>query len=181
MPPTASDPAHAYAPAHPGVSVVKRINGDDAATAPGVSVSAGSLMAITFEVTNTGDVRIEPVQVSDSTVTDIQCPGTALDPGEVMTCSATLAAPALGVEHTNTVTVTGTPVLADGTPALGDDGQPASAPTATDTAYAVIVAPFLPNTGTDVARFLAIALGLMAAGGLLLGATRRRRRRATEE
>ena len=180
VPPTASDPAHAYAPAHPGVSVVKRINGDDAATAPGVSVSAGSLMAITFEVTNTGDVRIEPVQVSDSTVTDIQCPGTALDPGEVMTCSATLAAPALGVEHTNTVTVTGTPVLADGTPALGDDGQPASAPTATDTAYAVIVAPFLPNTGTDVAPFLAIALGLMAAGGLLLGATRRRRR-ATEE
>ena len=72
-------PAHAYAPAHPGVSVVKRINGDDAATAPGVEVSAGSLMAITFEVTNTGDVRIEPVQVSDSTVTDIQCPGTALD------------------------------------------------------------------------------------------------------
>jgi LPXTG-motif cell wall-anchored protein len=42
------------------------------------------------------------------------------------------------------------------------------------------VAPFLPNTGTDVAPFLAIALGLMAAGGLLLAATRRRRR-ATEE
>ncbi|MBK6443729.1 MAG: hypothetical protein IPF90_16645 [Actinomycetales bacterium] len=77
-PSTATDDAHAYAPAHPGIGVVKRINGDDAATAPGVSVPAGSLMMVTFEVTNTGDVRIDPVVLTDSTVTEIRCPAAAL-------------------------------------------------------------------------------------------------------
>jgi len=132
-------------------------------------------MAITFEVTNTGDVRIEPVRVSDTAVTDIQCPGTALDPGGVMTCSATLAAPAVGVQHTDTVTAAGTPVLADGTPALGDDGQPASAPTATDTAYAISVETPLPQTGANVTLAVRGGLGLLLLGVLLLLVSPRRR------
>jgi len=174
-PSTATDDAHAYAPAHPGIGVVKRINGDDAATAPGVSVPAGSLMMVTFEVTNTGDVRIDPVVLSDSTVTEIRCPAAALDPGEVMTCSANLAAPAVGVQHSNTVTATGSPVLADGTPAVGDDGQPASAPTATDTAYAVSVATSLPQTGANVTGLVGSGLGMLLLGWLLLLASPRRR------
>jgi uncharacterized repeat protein (TIGR01451 family)/LPXTG-motif cell wall-anchored protein len=59
------------------------------------------------------------------------------------------------------------------------DTDTTTSETDNDSEAAVIVSPFLPNTGTDVAPFLAIALGLMAAGGLLLAATRRRR--ATEE
>jgi|GEM_PF-2180346 len=60
------------------------------------------------------------------------------------------------------------------------DTDTTTSETDNDSEAAVIVSPFLPNTGTDVAPFLTVALGLMAAGGLLLAATRRRRR-ATEE
>jgi len=131
-------------------------------------------MAITFDVTNTGDVRLSPVTVTDPAVTGIQCPQTALDPGATMTCSATAAAPAVGAQHTNTVTVTGAAVLADGTPALGDDGTPAPPATATDTAYAF--SQGLPDTGADVAPLLLGGSGLLALGSLLiLGAARRRK------
>jgi len=180
-PVTATDTAYAYAGAHPGVAVVKRINGHDAASAPGISVPEGSTMTITFEVTNTGDVRLDPVNVTDTTVSGIQCPKSGLDPGEIMTCTATLAAPAVGSQHTNTVTVTGTPVLPDGTPALGDDGTPVAAPTATDTAYAVSTKTPLPDTGTPIAPLFVGGLGLFILGMLLLLASpRRRSARGTE-
>ncbi|MBK6954505.1 MAG: hypothetical protein IPH27_03095 [Actinomycetales bacterium] len=54
QPPTDTDDAHAFAPATAGVSIVKSLNGDDANTAPGVSVVAGSPVAVTFVVSNTG-------------------------------------------------------------------------------------------------------------------------------
>lgn len=92
-----------------------------------------------------------------------------------MTCSATLTAPAVGAQHSNTVTASGTPVLADGTPALGEDGQPASAPMATDTAYAVSVATPLPQTGANVTVLLGSGLGMLLLGCLLLLASPRRR------
>ena len=131
-----NDPAHAYVPSHPGITVVKSINGDDANTAPGVSVSAGSTMDVSFLVTNTGDVKLASVTVTDDTLTAISCPATELDAGASMTCTGTLAAPVAGGTHVNTATVTGAPVLADGTPALGVDGQVATAPKATDVAHA---------------------------------------------
>ena len=50
-------------------------------------------------------------------------------------------------------------------------------PTDNDSEALVTIVPRLPDTGSDVTPFLAIGLGLLAAGGLLLAATRRRRTR----
>ncbi len=175
--PTATDPAHAYAPARPGLSVVKRINGTQAGQAPGVSVLAGSTMNVTFEVTNTGDVRIDPVVVSDDTGTAVSCPLRGLNPGETMTCTATLPAPALGAQHVNRVRVTGSPVLPDGFPAVGPGGTEVAPPEATDTAYAISVAQPLPQTGTNVGPPLVGGVGLLVSGLMLFLASRRRPRR----
>ncbi|MBK6443728.1 MAG: LPXTG cell wall anchor domain-containing protein [Actinomycetales bacterium] len=92
-----------------------------------------------------------------------------------MTCSANLAAPAVGTQHSNTVTASGTPVLADGTPAVGEDGLPAPAPQATDTAYAISVATPLPQTGANVTGLVGSGLGMLLLGWLLLLASPRRR------
>ena len=50
------------------------------------------------DVTNTGDMRLDPVVLSDDTIAsaDISCPETALDPQQLMTCTATSPAPAPG-------------------------------------------------------------------------------------
>ncbi|MEI2647885.1 MAG: LPXTG cell wall anchor domain-containing protein [Dermatophilaceae bacterium] len=176
-PATDTDDAHAYAPARPGLSVVKRINGTQAGQAPGVSVLAGSTMNVTFEVTNTGDVRIDPVVVSDDTGTAVSCPLRGLNPGETMTCTATLPAPALGAQHVNRVRVSGSPVLPDGFPAVGPGGTEVAPPEATDTAYAISVAQPLPQTGTNVGPPLVGGVGLLVSGLMLFLASRRRPRR----
>jgi uncharacterized repeat protein (TIGR01451 family) len=118
------DPATAWTPAHPAVTIVKAINGDDANAAPGLSVAAGSTMAVTFLVTNTGDVRLSPIVVTDSDATTISCPVSSLEPGGSTTCTASIPAPAIGAGHVDTAKVVGSPVQSDGSPALGADGKP---------------------------------------------------------
>ncbi len=103
---------------NPEISLVKRINGDDAPTAPGATVNLGSTMIVTFEVTNTGNVVVDTLSVADDTVAGsaIVCPGGPIPPGGAQECSASLAAPLFGQLHYNTATATATPeALADGT------------------------------------------------------------------
>jgi hypothetical protein len=132
-------------------------------------------MRLTFEVTNTGDVRLDQVRVIDDTVTGIHCPEGGLEPGETVTCTAALPAPALGSQHVNHATATGVPVLPDGSPAVGADAQPVTAPQASDKAFATSVSELLPRTGADVLPVLALGLALIVAGwvGLLLVGRRR--------
>lgn len=112
----------------PGIAVVKKINGEDANDAPGVSVAPGSMMDVTFEVTNTGSLPLRGITVSDSVITDpkaITCPVKELAAGASTTCTAQLAAPAPGVQHTNTATATGT----DPFDVVVSDDDPANATT----------------------------------------------------
>lgn len=108
---TDDNPAHAWAPGTPKIAIVKKINGDDANEAPGVKVPVGSEMNIEYLVTNTGDVELTDVTVTDDKVdaSAISCPETELAPGAKMTCTATLSAPDPTVQHTNTGVVVGTP------------------------------------------------------------------------
>ncbi|MBP3088318.1 hypothetical protein EML15_04040 [Corynebacterium sp. sy017] len=132
---TAQDPANAHG-AVPGVELVKKINAVDAnTTQDAVVVDADSDMNIMFEVTNTGDMPLKDIVVSDDVITDpsnITCPGRPekLNPGAKLICYATLPAPQAGEMHTNTGTVTATPVDKDGNP-VGDtpltDSDPANA------------------------------------------------------
>ena len=92
----------------PDIQIVKRANGDDANTCPGVSVAAGSTVTYTFEVTNTGGVPLTNVQVVDN---DLTPPFTntigSLAVGQMVTVSTTRSAPAAGVQFQNTATASG--------------------------------------------------------------------------
>ena len=128
---TATDTANAYTKATPSIKVIKKINGQDADTAPGPLVAYGTNMNVTFEVTNTGDVRLDPVKVTDDKIAtaDITCPKTWLAPAETMTCSAVFNAPAAGIGHTNTATATGLPpkIPSIPTPVVVTSTNPANA------------------------------------------------------
>ncbi|MBP3088516.1 hypothetical protein EML15_05070 [Corynebacterium sp. sy017] len=101
----------------PSITVIKKINDDDANTKPGVKVQPGEDMDIVFEVTNTGSATLEKIDLTDNVIPadQITCENKpeTLKPGESFTCSATLKAPASG-DHVNIATVEGTPVYADG-------------------------------------------------------------------
>ena len=135
--------AHAWA-ALPSISVVKKINSDDANVAPGVQVAANASLAVTFEVTNTGNLRLSPVTLTDTEPDGprvITCLKTALEPLESMTCEVTLTGPAAGAVHYDLATVVGTPIdPVTGQPAVNiATHQPMDDVTWTDPAYACLL------------------------------------------
>lgn len=189
---TDEDPANAVVKGTPGISIVKSINGEDADQAPGVAVEADSDMAVTMLVTNTGDITLDPVVVTDDTIDadDIDCPRTALAPGESMTCAATLPAPELGVQHTNIATVTGetpggvrvtddNPAHAHAAKVLGDSDQddPGQDPRPGDGDGDH--PGWLPNTGASslLLGMALLAIGLLGIGGVIVRRSLGQRRR----
>jgi hypothetical protein len=96
-----TDPSH-YFGAGPQVDIEKATNGVDADMPPGPGICVGGLVLWTYEVTNTGNVRLTGVQVSDDELGDIDCPKSALEPEEAMTCTVRGTAPAeAGVQYGN--------------------------------------------------------------------------------
>ncbi len=80
-----SDPSH-YFGADPGIDIEKATNGEDADNPPGPSVAPGSTVTWTYLVTNTGNVALTNVQVSDDQGVTVACPRDELDVNESMTC-----------------------------------------------------------------------------------------------
>ncbi|MBU3976648.1 SdrD B-like domain-containing protein [Propionicimonas sp.] len=167
----------AYRPVtHPAIDIIKYINGFDANTAPGVQVAPGSTMAVTMLVVNTGDVKLDPVVVTDDKIAaaNISCPKTALAVGESMTCTATYPAPEVGVQHTNTATAVGTDP--DGGTVSADDPAHAWAQAVVDDDDATDDDEVLAYTGAGAwVVYSMLALAGLAAGIVLVGAARRRR------
>src|SRR5262249_32603181 len=64
----------------------------------------GSPVTWSYLVTNTGNVPLNSIAVSDDVLGAITCPGTSLAPGESMTCTATGTAAAGQYENNGTVT-----------------------------------------------------------------------------
>lgn len=125
------DPANYYGYVG-SVEIEKSTNGDDADTTSGPQVPVGGAITWTFEVTNTGNVDLAAVQVTDNIVaaSSINCgAGTNVIPlllqgaANSVTCTATGTATA--DQYENTGSVTGTPVDDTGTAIPG-------APAATD-------------------------------------------------
>jgi hypothetical protein len=58
------DPSHYFGSA-PAINIVKFTNGEDADTPPGPDVASGSTVTWTYVVTNTGNVPLESVAVTD--------------------------------------------------------------------------------------------------------------------
>ncbi|MGW8954338.1 DUF7507 domain-containing protein [Streptomyces sp. NPDC055709] len=112
--PAVTDTASASVTAQqtPSISLVKTVVGDEG------PFRVGEVLTYTFVVTNTGNVPLTGVNVTDIAFSgsgpapEASCPGTVLAPGEQMTCSATYTLTQADVDSgsvTNTARATGTP------------------------------------------------------------------------
>ncbi len=73
-------------PPVPSIDLVKTVNGEDANTAPGVSVSVGETVKLGYVVTNDGNMTVENIVLTDADLGVIPCPRNSLGSGESMTC-----------------------------------------------------------------------------------------------
>ncbi len=104
-PPTATDSTDTPIAAGPSISL------DKVAGTPSGN-TAGSTIAYTFVVTNTGNVTLTSVNVADAKVGAVSCPVTTLAPGASTTCTATYTLTQADVDAgvvNNSATVSGTP------------------------------------------------------------------------
>ena len=94
---TATDPSHYFGDVppitdRPAIDIEKATNGEDADTPTGPLVPVGSTVTWTYRVTNTGNVALSGLVVTDDRLGTITCPTTTLTPGAATTCTATGAA-----------------------------------------------------------------------------------------
>lgn len=113
-PVSAVDQSFYYGQHHAAIRIDKRLNGEDAPNAPGPSITVGSTLQWTFIATNTGDVALTDVTVTDDRAGAVTCPKSTLAVGESMTCTASgLALPG---PQRNVASVTGKPPCGDEVP-----------------------------------------------------------------
>ncbi len=111
-PPTGPDvtddnPSH-YFGQTPGIAIIKYTNGEDADTATGPVVAVGSTVTWTYYVSNTSNVTLTNVVVTDNqSGVEVVCPVSVLAPKVDMTCVAT--GTAVSGQYANIGSVTGTP------------------------------------------------------------------------
>ncbi len=103
---TATDESH-YFGAQPSITVKKSTNGEDADAAPGPYILVGNPITWTYVVTNTGNVDLTGVTVTDDKLGKVVCAIALLPTSASETCTAD--GTALVGEYENTATATGTP------------------------------------------------------------------------
>jgi hypothetical protein len=86
------------------IKIKKYTNGEDADAAPGPQINVGAPVLWDYAVTNTGQVALSSVHVTDSRGVAVSCPKTTLAAGEVMHCSGNGTATAGQYENIGTVT-----------------------------------------------------------------------------
>ncbi len=107
---TDGDPS-GYTIVSPSVTVAKFVNGVDANDAPGPEIAVGTLAEWTYVVTNTGDVPLIGIQVTDDQGVAVTCPVDRLAPGEDTTCTG--SAEVVDGDYVNIGTVSGQPATGD--------------------------------------------------------------------
>jgi uncharacterized repeat protein (TIGR01451 family) len=108
----------------PAIDIEKFVNGFDADTPPGPTVTVGDTVVFDYVVTNTGEVPLREVAVVDTTLGAVTCPSTTLDVGASMECdpnSEVVTAPGPMFMEANVTGVgdTGAPGITDPIPASG--------------------------------------------------------------
>ncbi|MGI6443389.1 MAG: DUF7507 domain-containing protein [Candidatus Dojkabacteria bacterium] len=91
----------------PAISIVKKVNGEDANTAPGIYIGQGDPVAFEYVVQNTGNVILTNITVTDDKGVAVSCPQAVLEPGASMTCTSTGEYTAIEGPYTNIGTVVG--------------------------------------------------------------------------
>lgn len=169
-PPVDSPPSEVVidAPHAPGLTMVK--------TADVTTVAkVGQLVTYNFKVTNTGNVTLNAVAITEGAfsgageVSEVLCPDGPVEPGGEVVCTATYTvqeADLTGEPLSNTATASATP------PSLGadDSGGPITSDTSTTETGSTVPKPPLPTTGVQVAWGVALAavVLLMIGGALVL-------------
>jgi hypothetical protein len=82
------DLSHYFGDQNAGIDIELLVNGEDADTPKGPTVSTGSKINWTYRVTNSGEMALSDVRVSDGLGSTVSCPKSGLRPGETMTCTA---------------------------------------------------------------------------------------------
>ena len=90
---------------NPGIDIEKATNGYDADISPGPSILEGDQVEWTYVVTNTGDVVLSNITVTDDQGVTADCTQSSLVPGGSMTCSG--SGTAVEGQYTNVGTATG--------------------------------------------------------------------------
>ncbi|MEL7450698.1 MAG: hypothetical protein AAFN78_15900, partial [Pseudomonadota bacterium] len=86
------DPSHYCNPPMPAIDIEKATNGvdaDDPNAGDAPVIGVGNVVSWTYVVTNTGDVTLFDVVVTDDQGVAVSCPMDSLLPGQMMTCTAT--------------------------------------------------------------------------------------------
>ncbi|MEF3404914.1 DUF7507 domain-containing protein [Agromyces sp. CCNWLW203] len=194
---TDEDPSH-YFGVVPTIDIEKATNGEDADEPTGPNVPVGGAVEWTYVVTNTGNVDLVDVTVTDDIVdaAGIDCDGTdgnviagPLAPGESFTCVAT--GTAIAGQYANLGTVVGT-----GPETTDVDGGSVAGTVVADEDWSHYFGDMLPigtppvnprtTTGTGglgdtgVAVVLPLAAGALFLGGGLLFLLLARRRTAKD-
>ncbi len=104
---TDSDPSH-YFGENPVIEIVKYTNGQDANTAPGPFIPVGEAVTWTYDVTNSGNVTLANISVTDSEGVGVNCPAISLAPGESMMCVGNPGTSEPG-QYANVATASGLP------------------------------------------------------------------------
>ncbi len=105
-PVTDRDPSH-YFGAAPAIVIKKYTNGEDADTPTGPKIPIDGAVTWTYIVTNTGNVTLSQVNVTDDKGVVVTCPKSVLLAQESMTCTG--AGVAVEGQYANIGTVVGTP------------------------------------------------------------------------
>ena len=96
------DASH-YFGAVPDTELVKLTNDQDVDLVGEVYVEADGIVTWSYVVTNTGNVQLTSVNVTDDKGVTVTCPKSILEPGESMTCTASGTATAGQYENTGSV------------------------------------------------------------------------------
>ncbi|MEE9326481.1 MAG: IPTL-CTERM sorting domain-containing protein [Cocleimonas sp.] len=144
------------------ISIIKSMTGIVDTVADGIT-GAGDSISYSFLVTNTGNLDLNPISVTDAKVANIICQSTSLAIGDSTSCIGdryTITQQDVtdgGVE--NTAIATGTPKNADGSDGIpvtdksdagtNPDGSPVDTPTTEETPSPVGKIPNDPNDPTD--------------------------------
>jgi uncharacterized repeat protein (TIGR01451 family) len=96
-----------YFGANPVVEIEYSVNTDPADSSPGLYVYTESTLNLSYLISNSGNVDLSGIAVTDAAGNSITCPFTSLPAGNLMTCTASMEA--LSGQQSVMATVTATP------------------------------------------------------------------------
>ena len=156
-------PRPSRAASSPGIVLVK-------SAVPNNVTAAGDTVTYSFAVTNTGNVTLSSVAVTDPMpdLSPITCPSTSLAPSATIVCTATYVAKLADIDAgsiNNTATTTGTPPI--GTPVSDTDTETV---TATTSPAIQVVKSASPTNVTAAGQVVTYSFRVINTGNVTLSA-----------